>query len=367
MKKFIIFFIILLLPTSVLFAKLVLNIKSIDLSEYDNNSKIIFYCTVDDFTGFQVKNLKKDNFKIKLANLKKDFQINDFTVENVLPTDEPIYIVLLIDTSQSMLKNNAFLEAKKAAINFVENLREIDKVMIISFSDNVVIREDFNNNKEKLKEVINNLETGEYTKLYDALNLGLEKIREVISKRKFIVLLSDGKDSIEEGFRIGSNSKIEDVLRRCETYNIPIYSIGLGDADLNILERISTLSKGMKLYAPESTQLKDLYYKILDSLKDTYKISFYDPMPASKIDFRKILIEVNFDGNNINSEKVFIVKGTLKEIKSTFSLSSIIYLIIILALITLGVVLILYRKRTKSSVYYKSKEDIKVDKDKKEN
>ncbi len=340
MKKFIIFFIILLLPTSVLFAKLVLNIKSIDLSEYDNNSKIIFYCTVDDFTGFQVKNLKKDNFKIKLANLKKDFQINDFTVENVLPTDEPIYIVLLIDTSQSMLKNNAFLEAKKAAINFVENLREIDKVMIISFSDNVVIREDFNNNKEKLKEVINNLETGEYTKLYDALNLGLEKIREVISKRKFIVLLSDGKDSIEEGFRIGSNSKIEDVLRRCETYNIPIYSIGLGDADLNILERISTLSKGMKLYAPESTQLKDLYYKILDSLKDTYKISFYDPMPASKIDFRKILIEVNFDGNNINSEKVFIVKGTLKEIKSTFSLSSIIYLIIILALITLGVVLI---------------------------
>lgn len=364
--KILIILLMFFLPLYSIFAGLVLNIINIDLSEYDNKSNINLYCSVEDVTGSKVSNLTKDNFNLKLITTKKEFKISNFSLENVLPYDDPIYIILLIDSSQSMLKNNAFLEAKKAALNFIENLREIDRVMVISFSDNVEIKENFNNNKEKLKKVINNLETGEYTKLYDALNLALDKIKEIISNKKIILLLSDGKDSREEGFKVGSNSKIEDVLRRCESYKIPVYTIGLGDADLNTLERISILSKGMNLYTPESTQLKELYNKILDSLKDTYKISFFDPVPAKKMDFRKVIVQLNFNGNYIDSEKAFIVKGFEKEKKSRLSLISIIYLIIIVALVVSGIILILYKKRTKSSVYHKVNDNKKVNKNNKD-
>lgn len=346
-------------------SKFFLNINKIDLSEYSNNAKINLHCTIEDTTGNRVKNLTKDNFTLKLLNLRREYDILDFNIENILPTDEPLYIVLLFDSSQSMLKNNALLEAKKAALNFIENLRDIDKVMIISFSDNVEIKENFNNNKEKLKEVVNSINTGEYTKLYDAINLALDRIKDVLSNRKVIILLSDGKDSRDEGYKIGSNSKIEDVLRRCETYKIPVYTIGLGDADQNTLERISMLSKGLSLYTSEPNQLKDLYNKISESLKDTYKISFIDPEPARKMDLRKVIIRVNFDGNYANSEKAFIVNEIEKKNKNYLFLTSILYLTILVILIVIAISIILYRKKIKSSIYHKDKEKIKVESDKK--
>ena len=355
MKKIIkLLLIILLFPSLNLYAKVNLNIKSIDLDKYHSESKIILYCTVDDATGTPIKNLIKNNFNLKLFSLNKETKIDDFNIETVLPNDEPIYIVLLLDTSESMLKNNAFEESKKAAQSFIENLRDIDKVMIISFSDSVEIKEGFDNDKNKLKESINNLKTGEYTKLYDALNLAIEKLNEIPSNRKIIVLLSDGRDSKEEGYKFGSNSTIEDVLRKSEANKIPIYSIGLGNADLNLLDRLSSLTKGIKLYTPDPTQLKNLYDKILESLKDNYKIELQDPEPAKKMEVRKILVEVNVNGDIANSEKSFIVKGDFNQNKGNISLMPIIYILIVAVLIVFG--LILYKKKREGSVYYKSKE-----------
>lgn len=365
MKKLIILLLIIFLfSISTLYAKVNLNIKGVDLDKYNSESKIILYCNVDDATGNPIKNLTKNNFNLKLFSLNKETKIDDFNIETVLPNDEPIYIVLLFDTSESMLRNNAFEESKKAAQNFIENLRDIDKVMIISFSDNVEIKEEFNNDKNKLIESINNLKTGEYTKLYDALNLALEKINDIPSKRKIIILLSDGKDSKEEGFKIGSNSTIEDVLRKSELYKIPIYSIGLGKADLNLLDRLSTLTKGINLYTPDPTQLKNLYNNILESLRDNYKIEFKDPEPAKKMEFRKIFVEINVNGDITNSEKSFIVKGNINQNKNSISLMPIIYILIIAILIILGLILFLYKKKRESSVYYKSKEVSKKEEEK---
>ncbi|MGB9763477.1 MAG: vWA domain-containing protein [Minisyncoccia bacterium] len=364
MKKFlkIFLFIILSIPILTLYAKVNLNIKKLDLIKYDSESKIIIYFSVEDTFGVPIKNLSKDNFNLKLISFNKEFNIKDFDIETVLPNDEPIYIVLLFDASESMLKNNAFDESKKAAKSFIENLRDIDKVMIISFSDSVEIIENFNNDRNKLKEAINNIKTGEYTKLYDALTFTLEKLNEIPSNRKLVVLLSDGKDSKEESYKLGSNSTIEDVLRKCEIYKIPIYSIGLGNADLNLLDKLSTLTKGVNLYTTDQTQLKNLYNKILESLKDTYKIELKDPNPARKMDIRKIFIGINVNGDTVNSEKSFIVKGNINQNKNNLPLMPILYILIVAILIVFG--LIIYKKRMESSVYYKSKEMIKKEEEK---
>ncbi|MBC7195415.1 MAG: VWA domain-containing protein [Caldisericia bacterium] len=367
MKKYfiIILLVIIFLPIFKVDAKINLNIKEIDLSKYDTESKIILYCNVDDNLGLPIKNLTKDNFKLNLTTINKKIEIDDFKIETVLPNNEPIYIALLLDTSESMIKNNAFSESKKAAQNFIDSLRDIDKVMIVSFSDKVEIKSDFTNNKIKLKEIINNLNTGEYTKLYDAINVGLEKINEILSNRKTVILLSDGKDSKEEGYKFGSNSTIDDVLRRCELYKIPIYIIGLGEADLKTLDRLATISKGLSLYTSEPTQIKNLYNQILNSLKDTYRIEIIDPEPAKKMDFRKILIEVNVNGEIMSSEKTFVVKNRFVQNKNIIPFISILYILIIVILIIIGLIFILYKKRKASSVYYKSKEEVKEKQDKK--
>jgi VWFA-related protein len=108
---------------------------------------------------------------------KKDFHVFENGVEqeiaDFIPIEVPFHVVLMLDTSRSaQLKLD---EIEKAATAFIEQLRDNDEVMVVSFDDRVTFDTSFTSDRAALIQAIHTLRTGGGTRLYDAISKGLQR------------------------------------------------------------------------------------------------------------------------------------------------------------------------------------------------
>lgn len=105
---------------------------------------------------------------------------------------EPFHVVLMLDTSLSTQQK--LTQIRRAAHEFIEQLHGGDRLKIISFDDTVKDWGDFTGNRSELRRMINEVNSGKGTKLYDAIKLALNSLGRVKFNRKAIVVLTDGVD-----------------------------------------------------------------------------------------------------------------------------------------------------------------------------
>ncbi|HXT63441.1 MAG TPA: VWA domain-containing protein [Pyrinomonadaceae bacterium] len=134
--------------------------------------------------GKYIADLTKEEFTLKEDGVPQ--QINFLATVNA-----PFHVVLLLDTSASTREKLGMIQ--RAAMTFVEQLNNADKVKVISFDDRVRDLNDFTSDKALLRSVISNTAPGEGTKVYDAFELGLNTLRH-INGRRAIVIFTDGVD-----------------------------------------------------------------------------------------------------------------------------------------------------------------------------
>ena len=103
----------------------------------------------------------------------------------------PFHVVLMLDTSSST--QDKLREIQQAAFAFVQQLQDADRVKVISFDDKVNDLNEFTSNREILRAAIYKTQSGQGTKVYDAVELALNQIR-TIRGRKAIVIFTDGMD-----------------------------------------------------------------------------------------------------------------------------------------------------------------------------
>lgn len=103
----------------------------------------------------------------------------------------PFHVVLMLDTSSST--QDKLKQIQQAAVAFVEQLQPVDRVKVISFDDSVKDLNEFTSNRESLRSAIYSTKSGAGTKVYDAVELALNTIRN-IRGRKAIVIFTDGMD-----------------------------------------------------------------------------------------------------------------------------------------------------------------------------
>src|SRR5829696_4928547 len=103
----------------------------------------------------------------------------------------PFHVVLMLDTSSST--QDKLRQIQQAAFTFVQQLQPADRVKVISFDDKIRDLNEFTSDREVLRTAIYGTRSGEGTKVYDAMELAMNTLRN-IRGRKAIVLFSDGMD-----------------------------------------------------------------------------------------------------------------------------------------------------------------------------
>ncbi len=168
-----------------------------------NTTLVTIPVSVLDRDGRYVPNLSKADFRLWEDGTEQD-------VAFFASVDKPFSVVLMLDTSGST--RFRLEDIQDAAISFVNQLRADDRVMVVSFDDNIRVLCDFTNDRHTLREAVQHTRPGEGTKLYDAVDLVINQRLNSISGRKAIVLFTDGVDTTSRHASYASNVRDAEEL-----------------------------------------------------------------------------------------------------------------------------------------------------------
>jgi VWFA-related protein len=275
---------------------------------------------------------------------REDFRVFENGVEQAIayfePSEKPFTVALLLDTSASTRFH--LWEIREAAIAFAKQLRPQDRVLVVTFSDEVLLLTEATNDLEVVNAVIQtNANPGSATRLYDAVNLVIAERLNKIQGRKAIVLFTDGVDT-------ASNlATYESTLREAEELDALVYPIQYDTSDyLRAMQSGGSVSvvtttrgnwpfggsttsqtipvapsgnlqsmgatkdqydranqylhgmadrTGGRLYqANDRSQLDQAFSGIAEELRRQYSLGYYEPQgPAQADDRRTITVRVN--------------------------------------------------------------------------
>jgi len=152
--------------------------------------------SVMDRDGRYVPNLQKEEFRIWEDGVEQE-------VAFFQSVDKPFSVVLMLDTSPST--QFRLEDIQDAAISFINQLRPDDRVMVVSFNDNIKILSEFTTDRNKLHRAIQRSKTDDGTRLYDAVDMVINQQLSRIQGRKAIVLFTDGVDTTSRRASFESN------------------------------------------------------------------------------------------------------------------------------------------------------------------
>jgi VWFA-related protein len=166
---------------------------------------------VSDRSGRYIAGLKEEDFKLFDNNTEQKLAYFD-------AAEAPLNVALLLDTSRST--QGVIDDIRKAARNFLKELRTQDRAMIVSFNYQIEKLSPLTSDRKVLERAIKQANVGEFvgTLQNDALMEVMEKEFRPISGRKAIVLLTDGQDA-------GSYASADEVLDYATESDAMIYSI----------------------------------------------------------------------------------------------------------------------------------------------
>jgi Ca-activated chloride channel family protein len=198
----------LLTPVAVLLAAAVLTGQQ---ATFKSGTSIVpVLTTVTDSQGRLVPNLEQEEFTI-LDNGKPQ-PISFFQNET-----QPFTVVVMLDFSASMTANLDLLKA--AAEQFLLRMLPADKGQVGAFSDKIQFSGTFTNNRDSLIKDLGDLQFGNPTRLYDAIDASIDVLKEV-EGRRIVLVFTDGDDT-------ASKRDMGDALLKARQEETMIYAIGL--------------------------------------------------------------------------------------------------------------------------------------------
>jgi VWFA-related protein len=130
----------------------------------------------------------------------------------------PLRVALALDTSGSM--ENKMGQVEAALKHFIDLLEPADEILVIIFNDQVHVVQDFTSDRDLLGSVLDRMEAGGGTALYDAAFTAIQRVAKGPAESKAVVLVTDGVDT-------ASSTSFEALLELARRSEVPVFSIGL--------------------------------------------------------------------------------------------------------------------------------------------
>lgn len=301
---------------------------------------------VSDRQGRYIPGLKAEDFTLYEDRTKRQI---DFFAD----VEEPVSVALLLDTSKSTTM--VLDDIKKAAKEFIKQLRPQDRALIASFDYDARALCELTSDRKTLDKAIGKAGIGDQfgTKLRDAVAAVMENEFKAVKGRKAIVLLTDGQD-------FGSQVTERALLENAAEADVLIYPIfyqsvpaGLArsqrmgrrggifnrrfpgppgrfppsDRDdrrqgrndrrqqrnreaINFLEELAEVSAG-RYFNSEVADLKKSFSLIIEELRHQYRLGFYPPEHSAG-SVHQLKVEVNRPESVVRSRRSYRIAGEVK-------------------------------------------------------
>jgi Ca-activated chloride channel homolog len=256
------------------------------------------FATVLDGEGRIVPGLEKEDFTVLDNGKPQELSVFDNSVR-------PFNVVVMLDQSASMTANLDLL--KNAAEQFVMRLLPADKGQVGGFSDKIQLSGTFTNDRDDLIGALNDLQFGNPTRLYDAINESMAALKTV-DGRKVVLVFTDGDDT-------ASRVDMGDVLERARDEEVMIYAIGLQSEYFDGMRQVRTRpDRGLKRLAEETgggyfelkrtDELAPTFTKVAQELHSQYTLGFAPQMLDNKE--HKLAVRMKSTTMNARARKSYL-------------------------------------------------------------
>jgi Ca-activated chloride channel family protein len=258
------------------------------------------FITVTDPAGRLVPGLTRDDFKIFDNNKPQEITLFDNAVR-------PFTAVVMLDTSGSMTLNLDLM--KSAAEQFVIRLLPEDKAQVGAFNNKIEFGDTgFTNDRDDLAQAIRDLDFGNETRLWDAVDASLDQLQG-IDGRRVIVLFTDGDDT-------GSRAGLGRVIDRARADDVMVYGIGLESIFMSGpgqrtrtrpsggLRRIAEETGGGYFELKKTEELGPTFTRVAQELHSQYLIGFTPQVLDGKV--HKLEVRTTDPNNKARARRSYV-------------------------------------------------------------
>lgn len=250
---------------------------------------VVLHATVRDRKGDFVPALRKQDFHVWEDGQPQTVQF--FRYEDV-----PVSLGLIVDNSTSMGNKRADVVA--AAVAFVQSSNPQDEMFIVNFNERTWLglptSKLFSADPAELTQALESRPPGGMTALYDAIDKGLNHLKDATCPKKVLIVISDGGDD-------ASHHTLAQVLVAAGRSDVIIYTIGLFDVNQEeqnpgVLRKLARATGGEAYFPTPSREVTPVCRRIAADIRHQYMIG-YRPSNA-KLDntYRKIRVTATGPG-----------------------------------------------------------------------
>jgi Ca-activated chloride channel family protein len=259
---------------------------------------VSLFVTVADAQGRLVPDLTKEDFEI----YDNDKPQSIIYFENVI---QPISVVVMLDTSGSMTGSIALL--KQAAEQFLLRLLPADQGRVGAFNDKIQISAHFTKNRDDLISDVKELDFGNGTRLWDAVQTSLDELNGV-EGRRVVLVFTDGEDT-------SSRTRLGAVVDKARVDDAMVYAIGLESNYFNGQRMVkSEPDSGLRKIADETgggyfelkktTDLAPTFTRVAQELHSQYVMGFTPALLDGKV--HKLSLRIKKTGMTARARRSYL-------------------------------------------------------------
>jgi Ca-activated chloride channel family protein len=248
---------------------------------------VLVNATVTESFNRYVSGLEQEHFQLWEDRVQQ--KIAYFSSEDV-----PISVGVILDISGSM--KDKISTAVDAAGTFLRTGNPDDEYFLMEFANKPQIATDFTTDITKLQSKLIFTAAKGMTAMYDAVYLGLEKLKDGSNPKKALLLITDGEDNQSRY----TFSQVRDFVKE---QDVQIYAIGIvddwssqlsaGHTGRALIEELSEITGGRAFFPNSVYDLEDITTKIAIELKNQYVVGYHSTNKAEDGKWRKLRMTIN--------------------------------------------------------------------------
>jgi len=164
---------------------------------------------------------------------------------------------------------------------------------LIHFAERAAVTQSFTDDIDALAEAaVSEPDLGGSTAFFDGIMLAIQETEKQQADYRAVMVISDALDN-------SSKSDEEAVLAAANAASLPIFSIGVGRADIKLVRRLGNRSDGFYAYTPEVDDLPTIVAQMTNILENTYQIAI-DGVSSGQV--LKLAVDLKGERREVSAE-----------------------------------------------------------------